>query len=92
METPHICLSDLLLLDVPPRSWERNSSASSVLPACRTPHLHFSDVISLCLVLSVGCARDFTLFIGHRELFHTVKGLLLTCCDKQGWVTQQPCF
>lgn len=92
METPHIHLSHLLLLlDVPPRRWERNNSASSVLPACRIPHLHFSDGISLCQVLSVGSARDFTL-CSHRELFHTVRGLLQTCCDQQGRVTQQPCF
>ena len=43
------------------------------LPTYRTLHLHFSDGISLCMVLSVGCAKDFALFVGHRELFHIVR-------------------
>lgn len=63
------------------------------LPAYRTPHALFSDVISLCTVLPVGCAKDFPLLIGHREEPHIVRWLLLTCCDRQGWVRQQlqPC-
>lgn len=69
METPHIHLSHLLLLlDVPPRRWERSSSASWVLPACRTPHWHSGDGISLCLVLFLGSARDFTLCRQQRTL------------------------
>lgn len=73
-----------------PRRWERSSSASSVLPACRTPHLHFGDSICPCVVLAVGCARHLTLFLGYRELFHTVRGQLLACCDKQACLTSSP--
>lgn len=35
---------------------------------------------------------ETSLFVGHRELLHSVRGLLQTWCDQQGWVTQQPCF
>lgn len=90
MDTPRTHLSHLLLLlNVPPegrRETIKPAWCYFQLPAYRTLPLHFSDGVSFCVVLRV-VPRTLLFLLRHTGLFQIVRWLLLTWCDKQGWVS-----
>lgn len=89
METPHIHLSHLrLLLDVPPRRWERNSSVGASCLQDSSLALwwwHFPLPGAVCGL----CQALYSFYRPQRTLPHC-QGAVARCCDKQGRVTQQP--